>query len=77
MTPRRGSTGLLLVCIAGIYACYVYYGYLQEKIFRHEHDGEKFNYSLFMLLAQCVMSGLVARAAMLCRETSVTVSSTV
>ncbi|KAJ0398330.1 hypothetical protein P43SY_000775 [Pythium insidiosum] len=63
-----GSTGSsisnLLVCIGGIYVCYLSYGIFQEKIFTYRTpDGDKFTATLFMLFVQCVMNALVAYSA--------------
>ncbi|KAF0687980.1 Aste57867_20361 [Aphanomyces stellatus] len=51
----------LLVCIGGIYTCYLSYGIFQEKIFKYrDADGNKFTATLFLLLVQCVFNSLIA-----------------
>ncbi|KAH9129193.1 hypothetical protein AeMF1_000739 [Aphanomyces euteiches] len=59
----KGSAGVLdlLVCIGGIYTCYLSYGIFQEKIFKYrDSDGNKFTATLFLLFIQCVFNALVA-----------------
>ncbi|CAK4170254.1 unnamed protein product [Aphanomyces euteiches] len=61
--PTKGSAGVLdlLVCIGGIYTCYLSYGIFQEKIFKYrDSDGNKFTATLFLLFIQCVFNALVA-----------------
>lgn len=59
----------LLVCISGIYICYLSYGIFQEKIFTYRTPkGEKFTATLFMLFVQCVTNALVAYSGMSCKE---------
>ncbi|ETW09809.1 hypothetical protein H310_00287 [Aphanomyces invadans] len=51
----------LLVCIGGIYTCYLSYGIFQEKIFKYrDAEGNKFTATLFLLLIQCIFNSLVA-----------------
>mmetsp|Transcript_21837 Transcript_21837/g.26545 ORF Transcript_21837/g.26545 Transcript_21837/m.26545 type:complete len:341 (-) Transcript_21837:224-1246(-) len=51
----------LLICCAGIYFFYLYYGILQEKIYRpDEKDGSKFEFTFFLLGIQCFVNFLVA-----------------
>ena len=42
--------------VVGIYTCYLYYGVLQEDIYRPDEDGRKFESTLFLLFAQCVVN---------------------
>ncbi|KAL3666448.1 hypothetical protein V7S43_008696 [Phytophthora oleae] len=63
-SPRDSSILNLLICIAGIYTCYLSYGIFQEKIFTYRSpSGDKFTSTLFMLFVQCVTNSLVAYAA--------------
>jgi solute carrier family 35 (UDP-galactose transporter), member B1 len=65
-TTMAKSTGMssevqLLISVSGIYFFYLYYGILQEKIYKHvEDDGQTFTYSLFLLLSQCIVNCIVA-----------------
>lgn len=55
-TKRRGfalpESAQLVLCALGIYACYLNYGVLQEKIYKASYDGENFSYSTFLLAVQ-------------------------
>ncbi|KAG2806371.1 hypothetical protein PC129_g16733 [Phytophthora cactorum] len=63
-SPRDSSILNLLICIGGIYVCYLSYGIFQEKIFTYRSpSGDKFTSTLFMLFVQCVTNSLVAYAA--------------
>mmetsp|Transcript_13494 Transcript_13494/g.16344 ORF Transcript_13494/g.16344 Transcript_13494/m.16344 type:complete len:342 (-) Transcript_13494:209-1234(-) len=46
----------LAICCAGIYSCYLYYGILQEKIYRPDLDGSKFSYTFLLLALQCFVN---------------------
>lgn len=49
-----GPEGELMFSTAGIYFFYLYYGVLQERIFRPDPTtGERFTMTLFLLAAQC------------------------
>jgi len=54
----------LLLCIGGIYFCYIYFGILQEKITKETYSGEKFPSVLFLVLAQCGLAAAVAAASL-------------
>ncbi len=63
--PRCGLLSPFTLCnvvpVAGIYTCYLYYGVLQEQIYRpDEVDGSRFQYTLFLLFVQCFVNLLVA-----------------
>lgn len=58
---RFGAEAELAFCAGGIYVCYLYYGVLQEKIWKENQDGTKFTSTLFLLFVQCVFNfGLAA-----------------
>lgn len=59
-----GSPTLLLVCVAGIYVCYLAYGLLQESLYKKQEDGTKFQATAFVLLVQCIGNALVALLGM-------------
>ena len=50
----------LAICVAGIYFFYLYYGMLQEKLYRPLEDGSTFQYTLFLLFVQCSVNLVVA-----------------
>lgn len=62
------STKKLMICAAGIFCCYFYYGVLQEKITKGEYKiGEKyehFTFTLSLVLVQCCINALYAKIAM-------------
>ncbi|KAK0059449.1 solute carrier family 35 member B1-like [Biomphalaria glabrata] len=64
----EGSTKKLLICAAGIFFCYFYYGILQEKITKGKYgegeQTEKFHYTLSLVFVQCVINALYAKIAM-------------
>nr|CCA17649.1 Drug/Metabolite Transporter (DMT) Superfamily putat [Albugo laibachii Nc14] len=63
---RSSQTSIvdLLVCVGGIYICYLSYGIFQEKIFRYKDSNyEKFTSTLFLLFIQCVTNTIVAYLA--------------
>ncbi|NWH68568.1 S35B1 protein, partial [Geococcyx californianus] len=55
----------LPVCFLGVFACYFYYGILQESITRGRYgEGakqEKFKYALTLVFIQCVINAAFAR----------------
>lgn len=68
------KTNKLIICAAGIFVCYFYFGILQEKITRGKYgeeekdaDGniikptEKYTYMLALVCAQCVVNYLFAK----------------
>jgi len=63
--PRGGQTSLLRLayCAAGINICYLYYGYLQERLFRPDKNGDRFDNTLFLFAVQCFVNALFALAA--------------
>ncbi|XP_012942758.1 solute carrier family 35 member B1 [Aplysia californica] len=62
------STKKLVVCAAGIFICYFYYGVLQEKITKGEYgEGEKqekFHFTLCLVMVQCIINAAYAKIAM-------------
>ncbi|CCI49424.1 unnamed protein product [Albugo candida] len=63
LSNRASSNSIfdLLVCIGGIYICYLSYGIFQENIFRYkDSNNQKFTSTLFLLFIQCVTNSLVA-----------------
>jgi len=44
----------------GIYTCYLFYGVLQEQIYRPDENGHKFESTMFLLFVQCTVNFLVA-----------------
>lgn len=65
----EGGTRKLVVCAAGIFFCYFYYGILQEKITKGEYKDsegkdEKFHYTLCLVLVQCFINATYAKIAM-------------
>lgn len=56
----------LVICALGIYACYLRYGLLQERIYKAEHGplNEKYQYSLFLVFVQTLTNALVALLVM-------------
>ncbi|GFS23440.1 solute carrier family 35 member B1 [Elysia marginata] len=63
------STKKLVVCAAGIFVCYFYYGILQEKITKGKYgegeNSEKFTFTLSLVFVQCIINALYARIAMM------------
>lgn len=59
----------LLVCAAGIFVCYFYFGMLQEKITRGQYgDGEnreKFTYMFALVFVQCLVNYVFAKTILL------------
>lgn len=56
----------LIICALGIYACYLRYGLLQERIYTTAHglEGEKYSYSLFLVLIQTATNAAAAGLAL-------------
>lgn len=70
-TPSKsksfGQEIQLVICALGIYACYLRYGLLQERIYSASHgeESEKFSYSLFLVAMQTATNALVALIVLL------------
>eukprot|EP00177_Eucheuma_denticulatum_P003451 GFKZ01006239.1.p1 GENE.GFKZ01006239.1~~GFKZ01006239.1.p1 ORF type:complete len:405 (-),score=48.02 GFKZ01006239.1:623-1702(-) len=60
--PRLPQELQLVICALGIYACYLRYGLLQERIYSSTHGPhlEKFHFSSFLLLIQTSTNALIA-----------------
>ncbi|PXF47093.1 Solute carrier family 35 member B1 [Gracilariopsis chorda] len=62
--PRRAlrQEWQLVICALGIYACYMRYGLLQERIYSREYGAhsEKFTYSSFLVAVQTFTNAAVA-----------------
>ena len=54
---HNGGIGRLSICALGICMCYMYYGMIQESLFRRQKIGAS-----FVLLTNCVTNSIVARA---------------
>jgi UDP-galactose transporter B1 len=54
----------LLIAIAGVYGSFIYYGILQEKLFKSDYsgDGNKFKFAWATLFLQGILSFLLAGA---------------
>ena len=52
---------------SGIFACYFYYGVIQEKITRGSYglDKERYLYTVFLVFCQCVINALFAKGMLL------------
>ncbi|XP_062614110.1 solute carrier family 35 member B1-like [Saccostrea cucullata] len=63
-----GSRNKLLVCAAGTFLCYFYYGIVQESITKGKYgEGEKtekFKYTLALVFVQCIINAIAAKIAM-------------
>jgi len=61
-TKDRTSLTRLVVCFLGINVCYLYYGIVQEKLFRPDPlaGGKRFDNTLFLFGVQCLMNALFA-----------------
>lgn len=59
----------LVICALGIYACYLRYGLLQERIYSSSHGplNEKFRFSSFLLVIQTSTNAIVALLVILSR----------
>ncbi|XP_059141733.1 solute carrier family 35 member B1-like [Physella acuta] len=68
-TMGEPSTKKLIVCAAGIFFCYFYYGILQEKITKGKYgegeNQEKFHFTLSLVFVQCVINAIYAKIAMI------------
>lgn len=66
---NKSSRTKLLVCAAGIFVCYFYFGILQEKITRGQYgDGEvkeKFTYMFALVFVQCLLNYIFAKIILL------------
>ncbi|XP_019379175.1 PREDICTED: solute carrier family 35 member B1 [Gavialis gangeticus] len=62
LTPERLR---LPICFLGVFACYFYYGILQESITRGKYgegaQQETFKYALSLVFIQCVINAVFAR----------------
>jgi UDP-galactose transporter B1 len=56
------SAGRLAICFLGINICYMYYGVIQERLFRPDPraNNQKFDNTLFLFGVQCLMNALFA-----------------
>lgn len=50
----------LLVCVAGIYICFLTWGYTQERVSTIEYAGKKFKYFIFLNAVQALVAYFVA-----------------
>ncbi|KAK8817786.1 hypothetical protein WA538_004501, partial [Blastocystis sp. DL] len=61
----------LLISITGIYAVYLNYGLVQERIYRYvSPDGTHFTYTSVLLLLQCAINFVIASAGILLNRQS-------
>jgi len=60
-----GDITKLLICTLGIYTCYLAYGIAQEGVYKPTAKGEKFGFTAFLLLAQCLTNAVFAGVLML------------
>ena len=60
--PRIRQEIQLVICALGIYACYLRYGLLQERIYSGSHgpNGDRFVYSSFLVAVQTATNAFVA-----------------
>ncbi|XP_012265244.2 solute carrier family 35 member B1 [Athalia rosae] len=69
MTFYKSKNTKLLICAAGIFICYFYFGILQEKITRgHYGEGEnteKFTYMFALVFVQCLVNYVFAKIILL------------
>lgn len=54
----------LAICVCGINFFYLYYGVLQEQLYRADEDGSRFSATFFLMFLQCLVNFLVALAMM-------------
>lgn len=63
------STGKLIFCAVGTFACYSYFAVLQEKVTRGQYvDGnvtENFTYMFALVFVQCVVNCLFAKVLLM------------
>jgi UDP-galactose transporter B1 len=65
MAAPEGPIARLVVCVLGIYVCYLAYGIAQEGVYKFRaEDGSKFGATTFLLFVQCVTNALCAVAVM-------------
>lgn len=72
MKPTLIRTELqFILCALGIYACYLYYGVLQERIYNTPHglEGAKFTFSALLLTAQTFTNAFCALLFLLATRT--------
>ncbi len=50
----------LIFATTGLYTCYITYGILQERLFVKDEHGNRFQFTIFLLFAQCLGNALVA-----------------
>lgn len=55
----------MLVIVAGIYTCYLYYGVLQQALYTKQADGTVFTFTAFTLFIQCIGNALMAYLGLL------------
>ncbi|KAJ1986261.1 UDP-galactose transporter [Dimargaris cristalligena] len=55
----------LLVCVAGIYACFLSWGVLQERVSTTPYEGQRFRYFIFLNLIQSLVCSGVAMVYLL------------
>jgi len=60
MLDTLGHKSRFLICAAGIFFCYFYYGILQERITRKDYGDERFVYSMALVFSQCVVNYIYA-----------------
>ncbi|XP_015513334.1 solute carrier family 35 member B1 [Neodiprion pinetum] len=70
MTGSQKSSKIkLLVCAAGIFVCYFYFGVLQEKITRGQYGDadkpEKFTFAFALVSVQCLLNYMFAKVILL------------
>ena len=54
------STNRLIICIAGIYVCFLTWGITQERVSKTNYDGERFKYFIFLNAIQAIVAAVVA-----------------
>ncbi|XP_048780382.2 solute carrier family 35 member B1-like [Ostrea edulis] len=74
-----GSRNKLLVCAAGTFICYFYYGIIQESITKGKYGegekSEKFTQTMALVFVQCIINALAAKIAMTWQKERDTTSS--
>jgi len=53
---RNSQYQKLGVCFCGVFVCYLFFGFAQEKITRGDYNGEVFSYALSLVFVQCLFS---------------------
>ena len=56
------STQTLIICIAGIYCCFLTWGITQERVSKTSYDGQRFNYFIFLNAIQAIVAAIVSYA---------------